>query len=168
VTQSRDIPATQRIAWILWIIAIAVPLNTPATVFAAVLQMRLRFDAASRIGIASSVVRNVSIVILALAGAGPLSFVIPLVLVAMVEGAMGYLAVREAVWKRRPDLRTWPELFAASRWLILTVIANAPNPAGAGILQGSKVFEAEGISPIGLLLGAAGPTVIAIICFWFI
>jgi predicted cation transporter len=50
----------------------------------------------------------------------------------------------------------------------LTVIANAPNPAGAGILQSSKVFEAEGISPIGLLLGAAGPTLIAIICFWFI
>jgi len=50
----------------------------------------------------------------------------------------------------------------------LTVIANAPNPAGAGILQSSKVFEAEGISPIGLLLGAAVPTLIAIICFWFI
>lgn len=120
-----------RIAWILWIIAVAVPLNTPATVFAAVLQMRLRFDAASRIGIASSIVRNVSIVILALAGAGPLSFVIPLVLVALVEGTMGYLAVREAVWLRRPDLHLWRELFSASRWLILTVIANAGINQGA-------------------------------------
>ncbi len=49
----------------------------------------------------------------------------------------------------------------------LTVIANAPNPAGAGILQSSKVFGTEGISPIGLFLGALFPTVVAIFFFWF-
>ena len=36
----------------------------------------------------------------------------------------------------------------------LTVIANAPNPAGAGILQDSEVFDNNGISPLGLFLGA--------------
>lgn len=50
----------------------------------------------------------------------------------------------------------------------LTVIANAPNPAGIGILQTSKAFEGEGISPAGLLLGALGPTCVAIIFFWLI
>ncbi|MBS0260833.1 MAG: DUF1646 family protein, partial [Planctomycetes bacterium] len=50
----------------------------------------------------------------------------------------------------------------------LTVIANAPNPAGAGILQSSKVFDKEGISPIGLLIGALLPTAIAIVCFWLL
>lgn len=50
----------------------------------------------------------------------------------------------------------------------LTVIANAPNPAGAGILQTAKAFGGEGISPLGLLLGALGPTLIAIVGFWFI
>jgi hypothetical protein len=49
----------------------------------------------------------------------------------------------------------------------LTVIANAPNPAGVGILQGAKVFEDEGISPLGLFLGALGPTAVAILFFWF-
>ncbi|CBW27300.1 putative membrane protein [Halobacteriovorax marinus SJ] len=44
----------------------------------------------------------------------------------------------------------------------LTVIANAPNPAGFGILKGS--FGKEGISPLGLLLGAIGPTLIAMLC----
>ncbi|MFO0425726.1 MAG: putative Na+/H+ antiporter, partial [Planctomyces sp.] len=48
----------------------------------------------------------------------------------------------------------------------LTVIANAPNPAGAGILRTSKAFEADGISPLGLFLGAAMPTAIAIVFFW--
>ncbi len=50
----------------------------------------------------------------------------------------------------------------------LTVIANAPNPAGAGILQTAKVFGSEGISPVGLFLGALGPTLIAIVFFWFL
>lgn len=45
----------------------------------------------------------------------------------------------------------------------LTVIANAPNPAGYGILKNS--FGAEGISPIGILKGAIFPTIISIICF---
>lgn len=50
----------------------------------------------------------------------------------------------------------------------LTVIANAPNPAGAGILQSSKVFGTEGISPLGLFLGALFPTLVAILFFWLL
>lgn len=50
----------------------------------------------------------------------------------------------------------------------LTVIANAPNPAGAGILQTSEVFKSEGISPGGLFVGALMPTAIAITCFWLL
>jgi hypothetical protein len=45
----------------------------------------------------------------------------------------------------------------------LTVIANAPNPAGYGILK--ENFEGGSISPLGLLKGALFPTLIAIICF---
>ena len=44
----------------------------------------------------------------------------------------------------------------------LTVIANAPNPAGQSILQ--RYFP-EGVSPFGLLLGAIGPTVIVALSF---
>ena len=50
----------------------------------------------------------------------------------------------------------------------LTVIANAPNPAGVGILRDAKAFEAEGISPLGLFLGALLPTTVAIIFFWLL
>lgn len=44
----------------------------------------------------------------------------------------------------------------------LTVIANAPNPAGYGILKDS--FGDEGINPVKLLLGALIPTIFTIIC----
>jgi Na+/H+ antiporter NhaD/arsenite permease-like protein len=50
----------------------------------------------------------------------------------------------------------------------LTVIANAPNPAGIGILQSAKVFKDEGISPMGLFLGALMPTAVAVMFFWFL
>lgn len=46
----------------------------------------------------------------------------------------------------------------------LTVIANAPNPAGFSILRSS--FGEEGISPVSLLLGALIPTLIAMALFW--
>lgn len=44
----------------------------------------------------------------------------------------------------------------------LTVIANAPNPAGQSIL--SDYFE-DGIAPLGLLLGALAPTAVMALCF---
>lgn len=45
----------------------------------------------------------------------------------------------------------------------LTIIANAPNPAGASILR--HRFADENINPLGLLAAAAGPTIVAILCF---
>jgi hypothetical protein len=48
----------------------------------------------------------------------------------------------------------------------LTVIANAPNPAGVSIL--SSRFGDGGIAPLGLLLGALVPTLIAGAAFMFL
>jgi hypothetical protein len=46
----------------------------------------------------------------------------------------------------------------------LTVIANAPNPAGYGILNDS--FGPSGIKPLALFLGACPFTLLAAVCFW--
>jgi hypothetical protein len=46
----------------------------------------------------------------------------------------------------------------------LTVIANAPNPAGYSILK--RFFNDEHISPLWLFVSALGPTLVAIIAFW--
>ena len=47
----------------------------------------------------------------------------------------------------------------------LTVIANAPNPAGQSILK--KHFD-DAVSPIGLFKAALLPTIIMFLCFWFL
>jgi Na+/H+ antiporter NhaD/arsenite permease-like protein len=48
----------------------------------------------------------------------------------------------------------------------LTVIANAPNPAGATLLK--VRFEGQIIQPMGLLLGALLPTAVAIACLKYL
>lgn len=67
------------------------------------------------------------------------------------------------------------ELSEASRYALvagaiagggLTVIANAPNPAGYSILQGR--FGTDGISAARLFAAALVPTAIAVACLWFI
>ncbi|ANQ83965.1 hypothetical protein dqs_0897 [Azoarcus olearius] len=45
----------------------------------------------------------------------------------------------------------------------LTVIANAPNPAGFAILRG--YFDDEAINPLGLFVTALPPTIVAILAF---
>jgi len=45
----------------------------------------------------------------------------------------------------------------------LTVIANAPNPAGFAILRGK--FEDQAIRPLGLLIAALPPTLVALVAF---
>lgn len=48
----------------------------------------------------------------------------------------------------------------------LTVIANAPNPAGFSILN--PTFGPNGIGAKSLLLGACLPTIVAGLCFWLL
>jgi hypothetical protein len=45
----------------------------------------------------------------------------------------------------------------------LTVIANAPNPAGFAILKNS--FDEQSINPLGLFFAALPPTIVAVFCF---
>jgi hypothetical protein len=48
----------------------------------------------------------------------------------------------------------------------LSIIANAPNPAGIAILRGH--FDDESVHPLGLLLAALPPTIIAALAFRFL
>jgi hypothetical protein len=48
----------------------------------------------------------------------------------------------------------------------LTIIANAPNPAGIAILR--EYFEDQTVNPLGLFLAALGPTLIAVLAFKFL
>jgi Na+/H+ antiporter NhaD/arsenite permease-like protein len=48
----------------------------------------------------------------------------------------------------------------------LTIIANAPNPAGIAILR--QHFDEGVVHPIGLLVAALPPTLVAAAAFWLL
>jgi hypothetical protein len=48
----------------------------------------------------------------------------------------------------------------------LTIIANAPNPAGIAILR--QHFDEGAVHPLGLLVAALPPTVVSALAFWIL
>ena len=86
---------------------------------------------------------------------------------ALFFGALGLTAVADNAALTYLGSQI-PGLDEASRYLLvagavagggLTVIANAPNPAGVALLR--RGFADESIGAMGLLLGALGPTAVA-------
>jgi hypothetical protein len=81
------------------------------------------------------------------------------------NAAITYLASQVPEFANNPALQH-AVVFGAVTGGGLTVIANAPNPAGQSLLAG--FFGESGISPLKLLLGAIPPTIIVGLCFWFL
>jgi hypothetical protein len=90
---------------------------------------------------------------------------------AVYFGAMGLTAITDNaaltyLASQVPNLSDTFKYFVLAGAVVgggLTVIANAPNPAGAAIV--GKYFPESEISPLKLLLGAVVPTAIAALCF---
>ncbi|MBS0171646.1 MAG: oligosaccharide flippase family protein [Nitrospira sp.] len=109
----------------VWILGLSLPLSTAAMIFQAKLSADLQFAKVSRLIILSSLARHGSMVLFAWLGFGPLSFVFPLCVVALVETALGWYWAK--CWPSNRSL-TWPsiqEIFQDSRWVMLTALASA-------------------------------------------
>lgn len=91
---------------------------------------------------------------------------------ALFFGALGLTAITDnaaltylgSLVKGMSDLDKYMLVAGATAGGGLTVIANAPNPAGVTLLKAG--FDDESIGALGLLLGAALPTAIAAGMFW--
>jgi Putative Na+/H+ antiporter len=90
---------------------------------------------------------------------------------ALFAGALGLTAITDNAALTYLGAQI-PDISDASKYMLmagavagggLTVIANAPNPAGVALLRSG--FADGSIGVIGLLLGAAGPTLVAAAAF---
>ena len=90
---------------------------------------------------------------------------------ALFAGALGLTAITDNAALTYLGAQI-PDISEASKYMLmagavagggLTVIANAPNPAGVALLRPG--FADGSIGVIGLLLGAAGPTLVAAAAF---
>ncbi len=109
----------------VWILGLSLPLSTAAMMFQAKLSADLEFAKVSRLIILSSLARHGSMIVFAWLGLGPLSFVLPLCVVALVETALGWYWAK--CWPPSRSL-TWPAIrgiFQDSRWVMLTALASA-------------------------------------------
>src|SRR5262249_28974444 len=131
-----------KLAPLIWLLAVSLPMATPSVVLAARLQMDLRFGYVNTIGFGSSVIRYVGTIALALAGLGPLSFVLPMPVIALYEGLAYYAAVRHSPWRHKPEFHLWGELFSHSKWLIFFSLAVATVNQGGYLVISAMLSSA--------------------------
>jgi O-antigen/teichoic acid export membrane protein len=145
------------------ILAIAQPLGTPSAILTARLSIDLRFREAGRIATVSSLVRYLGTIALAAAGFGPLSFVLPLPVLSIIEGAMAYAYTREKPWSRSANPRTWPRMLTDARWIFMGTFGTAAVNLGAALtikpfvptaVVGVYYFAFQVIVQVGMLLSA--------------
>jgi PST family polysaccharide transporter len=107
----------------LWIIALSLPLNTLGMLFQAKLSSDLRFGKLTQLTIWSAILRHGSMAGFALAGLGPISFALPLIIVVVFEAVGGWYLVGN--WPANRPL-TWQGMLVVlrdSRWIMLTTLA---------------------------------------------
>lgn len=114
-----------KLAALLWVIAISLPLGAPAQVTRAKLRLDLRFRALTIISIGSVAIRHLGSIALAYQGFGAMSFVLPLLGVALFEDVAMFAATREKLWRERPNVSIWPELLRSSLWVVAALFFSA-------------------------------------------
>lgn len=124
---------------LLWVIALYPPLSSPAAVLIAKLNIDMRFEAIATISGLSAIIRHGGVVIFALLGFGPMSFVLPMPIVAIWEGVAGFVTTRDTPWLRPPRFRIWKPTLKKTGWVMLGTLATSIYNQGDYVLLGTIV-----------------------------
>lgn len=130
-----------RYVQLLLLIALSLPLSTPGAVLSAKLMMDLRTGPFATIMMGSAVVRYGGTVLLAWLGWGPLSWVLPLVALAVYEGVACLVVTRDWSWLTRPNFALWRELVHTSKWVMMLALALATFNQGAYLVIGKMTSQ---------------------------
>lgn len=120
-----DIYHAPRLPPLLWVIAAYIILYTPANILQTKLYTDMRFNTIGKLSSLSMTLRQITAVLLALGGLGALSFVLPLIVVAVFESLAFLHALRR--WPRGglAAMAVYRLLFKDSRWVMLGALATA-------------------------------------------
>jgi PST family polysaccharide transporter len=149
IAEVYDLPM---LTTMLRVIAVSFPISTLGMLFKSKLLIDLNFARMSKIDATSSIIRNLSLIGFAIAGFGPISFVLPYIVCAVFEAITYGLTVGKMPtgWL----LFNWQSFYKVvfdSKWVMLSAFANAL------IMQGDYLI-------IGLL---EQPEILAIYFFGF-
>jgi O-antigen/teichoic acid export membrane protein len=150
-------------ATLMYVIAASLPLSTPGIIMQARLSIDLRFREVGLIQSVSGIVRFGGAIALALAGIGPLAFVLPLVACALLEWALAWRATHERLWSRPPAASRWGGMLAASSWIMLGALGVSVINWGSNLAVqpfvdtetvGAYFFAFQIVVQVGILLSS--------------
>lgn len=107
-----------RTASLVWVIAASLALSTPGILLQSKLSIDMRFKAVSNIQTVNGTIRFGGAILLACLGAGPISFVLPLIVCSLSDWALAWWFTREHLWNRPPATHLWGGLIRSSGWLV--------------------------------------------------
>lgn len=125
----------------LLVVAASILLSSPGAIIQARLSIDLHFRAIGIIGTGGAVVRYGGSIALAFAGIGPMSFVLPMLGVALFEWWASYIASPTRLFSRAPEPRRWPGLFTQTKWVLLGTLAVCLLNTGAYLALGFMVSK---------------------------
>jgi O-antigen/teichoic acid export membrane protein len=144
---------------LLWVMAAAIVLSTPAMIFQARVLTDLHFGRSARITAMTSVLQYGSMVLFAVLGFGPMSFVLPLVVVAVYEIiAFGMAAGWLQSW-RIVNASLLRELLGASAWVMVSSLAGTLVNQGDVLVIGRMQPDILGLYFFGVTLAIAVATI---------
>ena len=151
----------ERIVTLLGLLALSIPLRTPASILITKLSIDGKFDQVTKIITVSALLKFSLWILLAWLGFGPYSFVIPIPLVAIIEGIWAYHLTKFPIWQKKPFFSNWQLIINATVWILVGQFAIALLQGGDYLvlglfltkgLLGIYYFSFEIVSQIGVLL----------------
>ena len=113
------------VCWLIWIVAISLPLDAYGVIIESDLQVALRFKDLSVFRTVAPLIRYAIAITLAWRGWGPMSFVLPLIPVAFVRMVHGYWLTRFAPWQTKVSMPQVWSIFSESRWVFSGTFASS-------------------------------------------
>ena len=131
----------ERLIPVLLVLAISLPLGAPANLLRGRLQLDLRFRTISMISAGRFLVRSLGMILLAWLGFGVMSFVLPLLVVAVFENSTTYLATRSKPWFSPALLKEWPALVRDAYWVVFATICRGLARYGGYLVLGLLIAQ---------------------------
>lgn len=136
IAMANDEPQLKQM---MYVIASTVLISAARPVMYAKILIDLRYSLQARLNIWMSFIQYAGMIVLAVLGFGPLSFVLPLLAVAAIETVVLLRVVGLPSGRKLPSLALWPPILVQSQWLLLAAAADALHTHGDKMFIGTIV-----------------------------
>lgn len=132
-----------KLAPMLWAMALALPLGTPAAVLFAKMRIDLHFKSYAMLMTTSAILRQVFTILLAMWGFDEMSLAWPVALTAIFESVATWWVCSDKPWKRPAVFSMWMDMFRKTRWLMNGTVASFTSEWGPYLVLGKLLTQTQ-------------------------